>query len=385
MDSGMTVKAYDAIIIGAGPAGATAARLCALKGLNTLLIEKKEFPRYKACAGLVTQWALSTLDFELPVDIIEREWSGGRFFFRENFAEAYKPFRVGILASRPTFDHFLLQKAREAGAEVLLSTEARDYRIGPERVEIATTKGSYRGQCIVIAEGAMGGLARRVRGPYGRKGARIAVVTEIESSREEIERRTEGKIHVHFDVAYRGYGWVFPHRDHYSVGIGGMRGRIGKPVHVLREYLTRQNFHGSPRFRSHLVPIGGIRRKIADRRVLLVGDAAGFIDAFAGEGIGYAILSGKLAAETIHETLNQRSLSTMDLTVFQDKCEAHFGERLRHSYYLDRILHSLPGVFMKILATHDEVLDTLLNVATWNMSYREFIVWLLARTPRYLL
>jgi flavin-dependent dehydrogenase len=106
------------------------------------------------------------------------------------------------------------------------------------------------------------------------------------------------------------------------------------------------------------------------------------VDAFAGEGIVYAILSGKLAAETIFEALNKGSF---DLTPFQDKCEAHFGARLRQANYLARILHGLPGVFLKILTSHEEVIDTLLNVAMWEMSYRDFIVWLLARTPRYLL
>jgi len=376
---------YDAIVIGAGPSGTTAARQCALKGLTTLLIEKKEFPRDKPCAGGVAHRALSTLDFEVPQNIIEQEFFGFRIYFRRSFAEAHKPFRVGILVARRVFDNLLLQKAKEAGAEVLLATEARDFRVGPDRVEVATNRGSFRGECIVIAEGAMGRLARRVRGPWGRKGASITVATEIESPQDEIDRRTQGQIQFHFDVAHRGYGWIFPHRGYYSVGIGGTRGRIGNPIHLLKDFLTRQGFDTGQKLRSHFLPVGGIRRKVADHRVILVGDAAGFVDAFAGEGITYAILSGKLAAETIYDALNQPSVSRIDLATFQERCDAHFGARLRQAYYMSRILHSLPGVFLKILATHEEAIDKLLNVALWEMSYREFLVWLLARTPRYLL
>lgn len=385
MDSVMRGKLYDAIVIGAGPSGTTAARQCALKGLHTLLIEKKEFPRYKPCAGAVTQWALSTLDFEMPEDIIERELSGARFFFRGSFAEASKPFRIGILVSRSSFDNFLLQKARESGAKVLLATEARDFHVRPDHVEVTTNKGPFRGQCIVIAEGAMGGLARRIRGPFGKEGAAMTMVTEIENSQDEIDRRTQGQIQLHFDVAHRGYGWIFPHRGYYSIGIGGIRGRIGNPSKLLRDFLTKHDFDRRQKLWSHFIPAGGIRRKVAEHRVLLVGDAAGFVDSFVGEGIGYAILSGKLAAETIHEALNQASASRIDLTAFQDRCDTHFGARLRYAYYVAKILHSLPGVFLRSFATHQEVVDKLLNVAVWKMSYREFLIWFLARTPRYFL
>ncbi len=383
--AGMKGKFFDVIVIGGGPSGTTAARHCALRGLNTLLIEKKQFPRYKACAGGVTQWGLSILDFEVPPEIIEREWSGGRVFYKGCSTEAYKPFRVGVLVSRPTFDAFLLSKAKEAGTETHLATEAKNYNVKPDYVEVDTHRGSFRGQCLVIAEGAMGGMARRIRGAYGQRGAAMTMIAEIESPQEEIDRRTEGQIHVYFDVAHRGYGWIFPHDRYYSVGIGGVRGRMGNPIDSMNKFLARHGFDRNQRLHSHFLPIGGIRRKVVDRRVILVGDAAGYVDPFAGEGIGYAILSGKLAAKTISEALNQGSRSKIDLTPFREQCDAHFGTRLRDAYYLDRVLHSLPGIFLKILATHREVIDTLLNVAVWEMTYREFIIWFLTRTPRYLL
>jgi len=344
-----------------------------------------DFPRYKPCGGGVTHWALSNLDFELPLDMVEREWSGGRIFYKDRFAEAHKPFRVGVLVSRLTFDDFLLGKAKEAGAKALLATRARDYSVRPDHVEVSTDKGLFRGRCVVIAEGAMGVLAERIRGPFSQRGTSVTVVTEIESSEQEIENRTQGKIHAYFDVAHRGYGWIFPHDRYYSVGIGGLRGRIANPINLMKDFLIGHGFDSRHKFRSHFLPIGGIRRKVADHRVLLVGDAAGFVDAFVREGIGYAILSGKLAAETIYESLPQVGPSGNDLGAFQEKCDTHFGARLRQSLYLDTVLHSLPGVFLKILASQLEVIDTLLNVALWKTTYREFLLWFLPRIPRFLL
>jgi len=385
MDFVMKGKLYDAIVIGAGPAGTTAARQCALKGLDTILIEKKEFPRYKPCAGGVSQWALSNLDCEVPEEIIERELFGGRLFFKGSSVEARKPHRVGIIVSRRAFDDFLLQRARQAGAKVCLPTEARDFRTKPDSVEIATNKGLFRGQCIVIAEGAMGGLARTIRGPYGQNGRAVAVVTEVESSEDEIVQRTQGQIQIYFDVAHRGYGWIFPHKGYYSIGIGGISGRATNPVDVLKAFLRRHGFGRSQRLRGHFLPVGGIRRKVVGHRTILVGDAAGFVDSFTGEGIGYAILSGRLAAETISEALDQGSPSRIDLSAFQEKCDSHFGARLRQAYQMTRVLHSLPGVFLRTLATHHDVADKLLDVGLWKISYRQFLIWLLVRTPRYLL
>jgi geranylgeranyl reductase family protein len=381
----MRGQTHDAIVIGAGPAGATAARQCALRGLDTLLLEKEAFPRYKPCAGAVSQWALSTLDFELPTDIIEEELFGSRLFFKGRSAEANKPFRIAVLVSREEFDCFLLERAKEAGVHVRLSTAARDYRIGPEHVEVVTDNGSFRGQCMVIAEGALGGMARRIRGPYGKNGAAIAMVTEIESPPDEIERRTDRKVHLYLDVAHRGYGWIFPHRRYYSIGVGGIRSRISNPGDRLRQFLARHGFARTQRLRGHLVPIGGIRRKVVDRRAILVGDAAGFVDSFVGEGIGYAILSGKLAAETIHTTLSEGKPPEVDLNPYQELCEKRFGARLRYSKHLARILHSLPEVFLRTFASQPEVVERFLDLAVWRISYREALIWFLARLPKYLL
>jgi geranylgeranyl reductase family protein len=381
----MTKRRYDVIVVGAGPAGTTAARHCALKGLDTLLIEKKEFPRYKPCGGAVSGWALSALGLDLPPEIVEHECFGARIFFGSHSTEASKPCRVGILVSRTSFDAFLLQEARDSGAQVLLSTRAWDFQADADHVEVVTPNGSFSAECLVIAEGAMGRMAQKIRGPYRKQEIALTMVTEVASPQNEIERRTGGSIQIYFDVAHRGYGWVFPHRGHYSVGLGGIRGKVSRPTDLLREFLAKQGFHGKQRLRGCFLPVGGVKRQVAKNRVILVGDAAGFVDAFTGEGIGYAILSGRLAAETIHDTLGQRDASRIDLTPFQDRCHGYFGARLRYANYASRILHALPDVFLRTLSTYPEVIDRLLELATGKASYRDFLFWFLARTPRYLL
>ena len=77
--------------------------------------------------------------------------------------------------------------------------------------------------------------------------------------------------------------------------------------------------------------------------------------------------------------------SKVDLNPFQELCEGRFGVRLRYSKHLARILHSLPGVFLKTFASQPEVIDRFLDLAVWQISYREALIWFLARLPKYLL
>ena len=104
---------YDLIIVGGGPSGASAGRRAGKLGLNTLLLEKEEFPRYKPCGGGLSNHAISYLDFELPQDVIEWEVTGAKVFFKNQLIEAHKDYRLSVMVSRYIFDNLLLEKAKE--------------------------------------------------------------------------------------------------------------------------------------------------------------------------------------------------------------------------------------------------------------------------------
>ncbi len=91
---------YDVIIVGGGPSGASAGRRAGKLGLNALLLEKEEFPRYKPCGGGLSEHAISYLDFELPQDIIEWEVTGANVIFRDKLIKAHKDHRMFVLVSR---------------------------------------------------------------------------------------------------------------------------------------------------------------------------------------------------------------------------------------------------------------------------------------------
>ena len=127
---------YDVIIVGGGPSGASAGRRAGILGLNTLLLEKEDFPRYKPCGGALSVHAISYLDFELPEEVIEWEITGAKIIFKEQMIEAHKDYRLCTLVSRDIFDNFLLEKAKETGINVHTREKVLSCREMPDCVEV---------------------------------------------------------------------------------------------------------------------------------------------------------------------------------------------------------------------------------------------------------
>jgi flavin-dependent dehydrogenase len=154
---------FDLIIVGAGPSGSSAGRLAVRLGLETLLIEKKLFPRYKPCGGAVTEQAMSYLDFDLPEYICERSIFGGRLHFGSQSIERHTQDRIAVMVTRSVLDTYLLEKARETGIQIHLGERVVDYAEGQGAVEVLTDQGTYEARFVIIAEGALGRLKQRLR------------------------------------------------------------------------------------------------------------------------------------------------------------------------------------------------------------------------------
>ena len=273
---------YDLIIVGGGPSGASAGRKAGKLGLNTLLLEKEEFPRYKPCGGGLSRHAISYLDFELPSDIIEWKVTGARVSFREQAIEAHKDHCLSIMVSRDVFDNLLLKKAKEAGVEVHTGEKVLRCIESPECVEVTTEKETYQARFAIIAEGAHGLLKTCIRPADGDEEYGICMVTEVPAEEEEINERIGKTVFMRFGVAGGGYGWIFPHKTYYSVGIGGLVKDLPHPKETMLEFLKQSGFTGDYKLKGHKIPLGGLKRKVSSSRVLLSGDAAGFVDAFSG-------------------------------------------------------------------------------------------------------
>jgi len=367
---------YDLVIIGGGPSGASAGREAGKRGLSTLLLEKENFPRYKPCGGALSSYGLSCLDFELPETLIERNISKVKIQYRTQFVEASRGITLASLISREVFDLYLLEKARETGIEIHTGEKVLDCIEKEDCVEIKTTDNTYLASFVLIAEGSEGILKHKVREKDQRTDYSLALVTEIPEKDEKIRKRFIDALELHFGVAQGGYGWIFPHAGFYSVGITGIAKDLLHPKKVLQDFLRENGFPEEYRVHSHIIPLGGISRKIISSRLLLSGDAAGFVDAYSGEGLSYAIRSGQLAAEAVADTV-MYDRKVKSLKVYEANCKEEFGNYLASSLKLEKVMHHFPETSFKLAVSNREILDKYLDEAIINRNHKEYVRWLL--------
>jgi geranylgeranyl reductase family protein len=375
---------YDVIIVGAGPAGSTCARECAQQGLKTLLLDKDTFPRTKPCGGAVSGHALSLLDFPLPDDIIEKECFGARVHYSGRSIEANKQYRIAVFVSRDRFDAFLALKSVEGGARFLSGEKVLAVHTKRDGITVVSNKTSYQTRFLIGADGVHSRVANVIRHPLGKDEMILGLVSSIPANDELIDRRQNKTVDMHFGIAPQGYGWLFPHRGYHSLGIMGLASMMKEPKKVMSDFAHSLGMELSA-VQGHFIPCGGRKRIIASGSILLVGDAAGFADPFHGEGIAYALLSGKLAAQAIIESIEGNSGPSSAVVRYRRESERLIRKNLLVAHRIATLLDRYPSLFLRIFFDHPDTLERYLDVVGGRTDYRHFQQWLLPRVPWYLL
>jgi geranylgeranyl reductase family protein len=375
---------YDLAVVGAGPAGASAARAAAARGLSVLLLDKEPFPREKPCGGAISARGIHYLGASIPPQLVEGTVDRARIRYRDITTDSSSTEPVVWIVDRARFDAYLLEEATSAGA-VTRVARVREVSGGPATVALRTDAGVFHSRYAVVAEGAFGGLKGAVRRKDRPEEMGLCAVTWSPADEQLRSVYPHSAIEVHFGLAGYGYGWVFPHRDRFSVGVGGRADRFTSPRSRLEDFL-RESGHDPALARGariHPIPAGGIDRPVGSGRVLLAGDAAGFVDAFLGEGISFAIRSGQNAAHAVAAALDGTSVAAP--SYYRSLCETDFGRHLRDSLFLARMLHAHPGVLLKGFISDRRLLDAFTEVPTMQTTYRAYIRRAAAAVPRILL
>ena len=373
------MRGYDVAVIGAGPAGSSAARAAALAGLETVLLEKERLPRDKPCGGVFSQKSRSYLDFDLPAETICAEVTGVRLAFDGCAAEFGDRIPFAWLVRRADFDHYLARKAVEAGAELRDASRVEALRQAGGRIELATSGGTISASAAIVAEGAQGRLMRcvRRRQPAGEMAA--CAVAWIDEPGGEAQAGCT--IEIHLGAAPGGYAWVFRTARGTSVGIGGVAARTRNPRRALADFVARRGLDlGGVHPRVHLIPLGGVARPVARERVFLAGDAAACADALLGEGIGAAVRSGQLAGEAA-AALARGAEPAEAGRRYRERMDRELGAELRGALVMAKILHGAPGVFLRSFAVDERLGGAFRNVGMGRWSHARYMAWMAARLP----
>ncbi|MBE9511092.1 MAG: tryptophan 7-halogenase, partial [Bacteroidetes bacterium] len=287
------------------------------------------------------------------------------------------------LITRSILDNYLLEKAGETGIEIKMGEKVLEYQEKNDYVEVFTDDDTYKAKFIIIAEGSQGKLKHQIRRKDRKDEYAIGVVAEIEEDNESIDRYIHNAIDLHFGRFKHGYGWIFPHEKYYSVGIAGLAKHLPHPKKAMLDFLNENNFNNKYKLHGHIIPAGGVKRRITSSRVILSGDSAGFVDSFIGEGIAYAIRSGQIAVEVISKIiLDNGDLESLEK--YQIICSSEFIGNLNYSLIFTKLINSYPSIFLKILVSN-EAIEKYLEVTTMEISYKSYIKWLIPRIPMFFL
>lgn len=320
------------------------------------------------------------LDFDLS-PAFETQVRRGVCAFR-----SLPPFEVdlgemgGWTVKRANLDHLIVQKAVEAGAELQEGRHVREVEMSPDVVIARTERGECKGRVIVGADGAKSIVARSLRLLPRR---RMAVGLESELPADDARlSRWKGRILLDFGSIPGGYGWIFPKRDHLSVGVGVFVGKVSHMGEVLRRFVERYlpSHGGKIPMKGHPVPLGGGGEVLHRGRGLLVGDAASLADPFLGEGIYYAMRSAQLAAQVIDEAHQE----ALDLSSYTPLVDTQIRREFRYARFIAEICYRFPALGYRLFRGSKVIRERIVKVVQGEMRYGEFFWSVMRDLPRVL-
>jgi geranylgeranyl reductase family protein len=359
-------QSRDVIVVGAGPAGATLAYELAKRGVGVLVLEKEKLPRYKCCAGGVTSKAAKLLDFDIS-EVVEDVIHELSFTF--NLGSPYlgqhsQPLIYTVM--RDVFDYFLVEKAQQVGAVLMDGQKVTQVQVSADWVEVSTADNIFRSRLVVGADGAYSVVARELG--MGRSIEHVAgIEAEIVVPEEELAK-WESRVHIDLGCIPGGYAWVFPKRDHLSVGVGCLASKARYLNRRHQKFLNSLSMgnYTIARSSSHLIPTRTKGRLVWQDKALLLGDAAGLADPLTGEGIYNAILSAQLAAPVIENSLLGGEVGLQD---YQQLVEKKIISELRIARTLSKFFVRFPHLAFRMLNQSEGVWRAGCNLMLGEINY----------------
>ena len=388
---------YKVIIVGAGPAGLSASLHLSSNKIKHLILERSEFPRDKICgdaiSGKVTS-LLKNLNPDYPKELAqlsnEYKPSWGVTFSAPNGTEVDIPFKEdtstdapGYIVKRMDFDHWLFSKLDSNFATILQNQQVKSIRKDKTGYQVECKEQSFNAPIVLGADGAHGFIAKSQFAYQLDRNHHCAGLRSYYSGVKDLSE--QGFIELHFvKESLPGYFWIFPlPNGQANVGIGMLSKYVSKNKVDLKQLLEKviqspkfaHRFAGAKRLgavQGWGLPLGSEKKSLQKEGVILLGDAASLIDPFTGEGIGNAMISGRIAAECIQETLEGASLDYTALNQYTQRVYSKLWGELRLSRIMQKLIR-YPRLFNLVLGKieHNEELKRTIMFMFENVDLRK--------------
>ena len=363
MQSGTTSNhTYDILISGAGPAGTACALTLKDSGLSVAVLEKESFPRDKVCGDAVPTTARKVLQSLSPAylealeSFPEKMKVGGCRVVAPNLDFCDVHFKLGgYTSARMDFDAFMYDLAvKHAGVDFYLKEAVTGAGRKDGLMEVQTSNNkTFRAKLLIACDGAHSILTKKLTDtrmhPMHHSGAVRAYYRNIAGTEP-------GLMEIHFLKDFLpGYFWIFPLQNQLAnVGFGVLTQTASDQKMNLRKSLENIVRHSpvlKDRFQDAILegeikgfglPLGSRKVPLSGERFMLAGDAASLIDPATGEGIGNAMLSGKLAALQAMKSFRENNFSATFMKSYDHAVYDKLWKDLRNKYYIQRIISNRP-------------------------------------------
>ena len=383
----------DVLVIGAGPAGSTAAKHAALGGAQVIVIDKKsEIGTPKRCAEGVSKDGLKKLGIEPSTRWIAKEATGVRMVSPNGTAvnlteDKVKLPEAGYILERKVFDKFMAMDAGRAGAQIMVKTLATGMRREDDQVVVTVeTMGQemeIKAKIVIAADGPESRVGRWAGLKTALKPKDMESCAQFEMA--GVQMAEPDCIEFHFgSVAPGGYAWIFPKGDDIAnVGLGVLTTITEKTAyeHLLEFVESNPATKNAQPVELNVGgdPVGGLlKKKVADN-VLVTGDAASMVNPLTGGGIISGMLGGRIAGQLAAQAVNDGDYSHKNLKAYNKLCEDELGDEFKKYLKAKEYLLSLSDEEL------DEIADVFKDSDFETINTAEMVKKLVKISPKALL